>query len=89
MPNVLRDTRPLEYSWLCSDFVGDLEEGDLVGDLDGDFLDDGRDEGFLFSFVSESDLFFCEDLLKKLGRTMDDDGAGKRQYLVRKLFLRA
>ncbi len=46
-----------------------------MGDFDGDFLDDGRGEDRLFSFVSESDRFFCEDLLKKFGRTMDDDGA--------------
>lgn len=73
---MVRDPRLLEYSWLLRDLVGDLEAGDLVGEPDGDFLDAGRGEDLLFSFLSESDLFFCEDLLKKLGRTMDDDGAG-------------
>ncbi len=54
---------------------GDLE--DLMGELDTDFLTDGRGEALLFSLVSDSAFFFDEDededLVKK--PLMDDEGA--------------
>lgn len=54
---------------------GDLD--DLMGELDTDFLTDGRGEALLFSLVSDSAFFFDEDededLVKK--PLMDDEGA--------------
>ena len=51
--------------------MGERDE-DLMGELDEDFLMEGRGEALAFSFVSGSTFFLGKDLVKK--PLMDDGG---------------